>query len=351
MNLASKTILVTGGTGSFGKAFINYLLVSDTKISSIIVFSRDEQKQYEMAQDLSKYAHLVKYRLGDVRDRECITEAARNVDVIVHSAAMKHVPAAEHNPIECIKTNILGSQNLIYAAQANRVPKVVVLSTDKAALPSNLYGASKLCMEKLFVSADASGDTRFTIVRYANVFGSKGSVVPLFLKLKHQGAEYLPITDPRMTRFSITMQEGINLVLFGLREGWGGEVIVPKAPSYRILEVAKAIAPELEHRVVGIRPGEKLHEIMYSDVDAPFTVNRSAYYVICPQIGRYNSSDYAKAIGGKPVGSSSHYSSEENDHWLSIRDIHEFLDSPKFLYDRTLDGARKLLGGSRSNEI
>lgn len=321
MNLAGKTVLITGGTGSFGRAFIEYLLAAEPSIGKIIVFSRDEQKQYEMAQALSPDTHPISYRIGDVRDRERLTEVSREVDLIVHSAAMKHVPAAEQNPSECIKTNILGSQNLIYAAQSNDVGKVVVLSTDKAAQPSTLYGASKLCMEKLFVSADAAGQTRFTIVRYANVFGSKGSVIPFFLKLKAEGADHLPITDDRMTRFSITMQDGINLVMFAMAEGWGGEVIVPIAPSYRITDIAKAVAPELEHRVIGARQGEKLDEVMYSEVDAPMTLQRDGYYVICPYGGRWNLSSYARDTGAITVDPTSHYVSGSNANWLSVADI------------------------------
>jgi FlaA1/EpsC-like NDP-sugar epimerase len=291
------------------------------------VISRDEQKQHDMAIDLPSDRLPVRYRLGDVRDAERMRELFEGVDVVVHSAAMKHVPAAENNPMECVKTNIIGSHNVISAALAHRVPRVVALSTDKAALPSTFYGASKLCLEKLFIEANRRNATRFSVVRYANVFGSKGSVVPLFMRKRQEGV--LPITHPGMTRFSITMQGAIDLVVFALDSGWGGEVIVPVAPSYRLPDVAHAVAPEAEQRVVGIRPGEKLHEVMVSPVDAPNTVRRGRFLVICPSGDRYDAERYANETSGTRVEADFEYSSGTNDDWLSIEDIQELLKTEK----------------------
>jgi FlaA1/EpsC-like NDP-sugar epimerase len=254
-------------------------------------------------------------------------ELFQGADVVIHSAAMKHVPAAESNPMECVKTNIIGSYNVITAALANRVPRVVALSTDKAALPSTFYGASKLCLEKLFVDANRRQSTRFSVVRYANVFGSKGSVVPLFLRKRPEGI--LPITDPGMTRFSITMQGAIDLVVFALDSGWGGEVIVPVAPSYRVPDVAQAIAPEAEQRVIGIRPGEKLHEVMVSPVEAPHTVRRGRFLVICPSGDRYDAERYARETSGTRMEADFEYSSGTNEDWLSVEDIRQLLKTEK----------------------
>jgi UDP-N-acetylglucosamine 4,6-dehydratase (inverting) len=321
----NKNVLITGGTGSFGKAFVRYLLDKFPEISRIVIFSRDEQKQYEMANEFSPKKYPLQYLLGDVRDYARMLEVTKGIDIIIHSAAMKHVPAAEQNPRECIKTNILGSQNVIDAALANGVSTVVALSTDKAASPANLYGASKLCLEKLFVHANQPGGTRFSVVRYGNVFGSKGSVVPFFLKKQADG--FLPITHPEMTRFSITMQDGIDLVMYALDKGWGGEIILPIAPSYRILDVATAVAPDIEHRHVGIRTGEKLHEIMFSLADAPYTVERDKYYVICPPDGCWSSAEYCSKTGAQPVPESFEYHSGYNQDWLSVEQIQKLIDS------------------------
>lgn len=325
MSINNKSILITGGTGSFGKAFVAYLLKNYPSVAKIIIFSRDEQKQYEMANEFSPKQYPIQYFLGDVRDYARMLEVTKGVDIIIHSAAMKHVPAAEQNPRECIKTNILGSQNVIDAALANGVTQVVALSTDKAASPANLYGATKLCLEKLFVYANQPGGAKFSVVRYGNVFGSKGSVVPFFLKKKDDG--FLPITHPEMTRFSITMQDGIDLVMYALEKGWGGEIILPIAPSYRLLDVATAVAPDIEHRHVGIRTGEKLHEIMFSLADAPNTVEIDKYYVICPSEGAWSRDEYCTKNGAKPIPETFEYHSGHNTDWLTVEHLQELIHS------------------------
>jgi len=329
----NQQVLITGGTGSFGRAFVSYIFANYPQVKKVVVFSRDEQKQFEMAQDFSPKDYPIKYILGDVRNLDRLLKATKNIDILIHAAAMKHVPAAEQNPMECVMTNILGSQNVIDAALASGVRKVVALSTDKAASPANLYGASKLCLEKLFVHANQSGGTQFSVVRYGNVFGSKGSVVPFFLKKKADG--FLPITHPEMTRFSITMQDGIDLVIYALDKGWGGEIILPIAPSYRILDVAKAIAPDIEHRNVGIRVGEKLHEVMFSLADAPYTVERDNYYVICPPEDCWTNADYCSKTGAKPVPDSFEYHSGRNSQWLTVADISSLIHSEILLSQRT----------------
>ncbi|MDP1615545.1 MAG: SDR family NAD(P)-dependent oxidoreductase [Methylococcales bacterium] len=282
----NQQVLITGGTGSFGRAFVRYIFENYPQVIKVVVFSRDEQKQFEMAQEFSPTDYPIKYILGDVRNIDSLLKATKNIDILIHAAAMKHVPAAEQNPMECVMTNILGSQNVIDAAFANKVKKVVALSTDKSTYPINVYGASKLFLEKLFIYADSQKETqdiRFSVVRYGNIFGSKGSVVPFFLKKRND--DFLPITHPEMTRFSITMQEGIDLVMYALEYGWGGEVIVPIAPSYRILDVATAIAPDIEHRIIGMRAGEKIEEILITRNEAAYAVRRDDYYIICPVEG------------------------------------------------------------------
>ncbi len=331
VNLNNKSVLVTGGTGSFGRAFINSLIERFPSIKKIIVFSRDEQKQFEMMNELptSKYPFL-HYLLGDVRNRERVFEVSRGVDVIVHSAAMKHVPAAEMNPMECVRTNILGSQNVIDAAIANNVKIVVALSTDKAASPANFYGASKFCLEKLFVFADkqkANNETRFSAVRYANVFGSKGSVIPFFLKQKQTGV--LPITHSEMTRFSITMNDAVNLVYYAINNGWGGEIILPISSSYKVVDLAKAVAPEAQKNIVGIRPGEKLHETMYTDLESFSTVAKDNYYIICPAkgLGCWEVDEYCNKTGAVKVPENKAYSSDTNTSWLNVDAIKKLLDN------------------------
>lgn len=331
MDLNNKSILVTGGTGSFGRAFIKKTLSQFPQVKKIVVFSRDEQKQFDMMNDYPASSYpCLEFMLGDVRNRDRVIEVARDMDIIVHSAAMKHVPAAEMNPMECVQTNILGSQNVVDAAMINNVKVVVALSTDKAASPINFYGASKLCLEKLFTYADLKKrekDIRFSVVRYANVFGSKGSVVPLFLKLKKQG--YLPITSKEMTRFSITMDTAVNLVYYAINNGWGGEIILPESASYKITDLATALAPEVEQREVGIRTGEKIHETMFTEIDSFNTVQRDKYFVICPPkgLGLWTIDDYlAKNPEAKKVTENLAYSSNTNKRWLQVNDIKQLLE-------------------------
>ena len=314
--MAGLHVVVTGGTGSFGRAFVSHLLGSAALPRLVTVVSRDEQQQHEMAMEMPPSRMPVRYRLGDVRDAARMLELTQGADVIVHAASMKHVPAAESNPMECVKTNILGSHNVATAALMNRVPRVVALSTDKAAMPSAFYGASKLMLERLFLHADLSGETRFSVVRYANVFGTRGSVVPLFLKLRESGE--LPITDPLATRFSITLKESVALVTYAHEHAWGGEIVVPVAPSYRITVVARAIAPEARHRIIGLRPGEKTHELLVSQWEAPQTVRRDGHLIICPVAGRYDLDRYVADTGAQRIADAGEYSSEGNDRWLGV---------------------------------
>jgi len=324
-----KVILITGGTGFFGKEFIKNIYRRFTP-KKVIIYSRDELKQFEMAShefQKSEYRGL-RYFIGDVRDRERLTMAMHGVDYVVHAAAMKHVPIAEYNPMECIKTNIHGAENVIHAALAANVDKVIALSTDKAAAPINLYGASKLASDKLFVAANnltGSNRTRFAVVRYGNVVGSRGSVVPFFRKLIREQASFLPITDQRMTRFWITLQEGVDFVFTSFLRMHGGEIFVPKLPSIRIVDLASAMAPELEQKIIGIRPGEKVHEVMCPADDAHLTLEFDDHFVIRPTITfAANSSDFiCNAVGqeGKPVDTDYEYSSGRNPWFLSIEEI------------------------------
>lgn len=322
-----KDILITGGTGSFGKQYVKTLL-ANFKPRRIIVFSRDELKQYEMQMEYS--APSMRYFIGDVRDSARLAQAMRGVDVVIHAAALKQVPAAEYNPMECIKTNIHGAENVIRAAIDNEVSKVIALSTDKAASPINLYGATKLASDKLFVAANnmAGGHrTRFSVVRYGNVVGSRGSVVPFFRKLISDGAHELPITDGRMTRFWITLQQGVDFVLQNLSRMQGGEIFVPKIPSIRISDLASAMGPGLTQRIVGIRPGEKLHEVMCPRDDSHLTLEFHDHFVICPTIIFGYDCDFAKnAVGeeGSPVMLDFEYNSATNSHFLSVDEILEF---------------------------
>lgn len=318
MSIENKTILVTGGTGSFGKKFIMTALKQNVK--KVIVFSRDELKQYEMSQEIRD--ERVRFFIGDVRDRERLYRAFDGVDIIIHAAALKQVPACEYNPFEAIKTNVLGAQNIVEAAIDKEVEQVVALSTDKAASPINLYGATKLCSDKLFVAANSSygnsKKTKFAVVRYGNVVGSRGSVIPFFNKMKETGV--LPITDERMTRFWITLDQGVQFVLDSLERMNGGEIFVPKIPSMNIMDLAKAIGPECEFEVVGIRPGEKLHEVMITEDDARNTLEYEKYYVIQPDFPWWeNQSD----CRGKQLPEGFRYSSETNTEWLKIEELRE----------------------------
>lgn len=323
--LDDKNILITGGTGSFGQRMIQTLLEYCSP-RRIVVFSRDELKQSEMAARFD--APVMRYFLGDVRDRDRLTQAMRGVDIVLHAAALKQVPAAEYNPMECIKTNVHGAQNVVDAALRNDVEKVIALSTDKAANPINLYGSSKLASDKLFIAANnvAGGHpTRFSIARYGNVVGSRGSVVPLFQKLAREGARELPITDHRMTRFWITLQHGVEFVLDGLERMQGGEIFVPKIPSVRIVDLAEAIVPGCGIREIGIRPGEKLHEVMCPADDAHLTLAFDDHYVIKPTIKFFNrEADYrvnARGEEGQPVSEGFEYNSGNNPHFLSPDEI------------------------------
>ena len=322
----NKNILITGGTGSFGKKYTEILL-SKYKPNKIIIYSRDELKQYEMAQQFTDTC--MRYFIGDVRDGTRLKEAMHDVDFVIHAAALKHVPVAEYNPMECIKTNIDGAQNVIEAALSNNVEKVIALSTDKAANPINLYGATKLASDKLFVAANNMvGDrkTRFSVVRYGNVTGSRGSVIPFFKKLLEEGATELPITDEKMTRFLITLEDGVNFVLKDFERMHGGEIFVPKIPSMYITELAKAIAPDLPHKIIGIRPGEKLHEIMCPADDSHLTLEFDDHFVIQPTIQFSHISDFSEnRLGekGVPVEQGFEYNSGNNDEWLTHDELLE----------------------------
>lgn len=323
-----KAILITGGTGSFGRRYVKTIL-EKYRPSRLIVFSRDELKQYEMSQEFA--APCMRYFIGDVRDPERLSQAMRGVDYVIHAAALKQVPAAEYNPMECVKTNIHGAENVIRAALANDVKKVIALSTDKAANPVNLYGSTKLASDKLFVAANniAGGhETAFAVVRYGNVVGSRGSVVPFFLKLIEQGAGELPITHERMTRFWITLQQGVDFVFRNFERMYGGEIFVPKIPSVRIVDLARAMAPALGRRIVGIRPGEKLHEVMCPADDSHLTLEFEDHYVIRPTITfSARSNDFtANALGetGSPVAQGFEYSSGRNERFLELDEIREY---------------------------
>ncbi|WP_411822952.1 UDP-N-acetylglucosamine 4,6-dehydratase (inverting) [Leptospira sp. 'Mane'] len=326
--LKDKTILITGGTGSFGKQFVRTILHKYSDIKKVIVFSRDELKQFEMSQEFnpSRYPQI-RYFLGDVRDHSRLKYALEGVDIVIHAAALKQVPAAEYNPFEAIKTNILGAQNVIEACIEKGVKQVIALSTDKAAAPINLYGATKLCSDKLFVAANAyrgNHDINLSVVRYGNVMGSRGSVIPFFLEKKNTGI--LPITDPKMTRFNITLNEGVDLVLFALENMWGGEVFVPKIPSYRILDVAEAIGPDCKKEIIGIRPGEKIHEEMITETDALNTLEFDKYFVILPSFQpAWSIDEFKKKFNGEFCKYGFRYNSGENSEWLSVSDLKKLI--------------------------
>lgn len=322
-----KSVLITGGTGSFGKQYVRTLLERYCP-KRLVIFSRDELKQFEMEQEF--HEECMRYFIGDVRDQERLIQAMRGVDFVIHAAALKQVPAAEYNPMECIKTNIHGAENVIRAALANDVEKVIALSTDKAANPISLYGATKLVSDKLFVAANnigGSSRTRFSVVRYGNVVGSRGSVVPFFKKLIDQGGDCLPVTDIRMTRFWITLQQGVDFVLKNFERMRGGEIFVPKIPSVRIIDLAKAMAPALPHKIIGIRPGEKLHETMCPADDSHLTLEFDDHYVIKPAIQFTRHVDFSvNGLGenGVPVEMNFDYSSGHNSNFLDLAGIAAF---------------------------
>ena len=325
--LRDKSILVTGGTGSFGKRFVSRILNQHPDIRRLVVFSRDELKQYDMAQEFSPEKHgCLRYFLGDIRDQGRVRRALENIDIVIHAAALKQVPAAEYNPFEFIKTNVLGAQNLIDACLDTGVRTVVALSTDKAAAPSNLYGATKLCSDKLFVSANnivGNRQLRFSVVRYGNVMGSRGSVIPFFLKMRETGK--LPITHKDMTRFNITLDESIDMVLWTIENAAGGEIIVPKIPSYRITDLANAIAPKCEQPLVGIRPGEKIHEEMIIPADSHNTVDLGSYYAILSEAAGTHIESYIVERNGRLVEPGFHYQSGQNPHFLSIPQLRKLI--------------------------
>jgi UDP-N-acetylglucosamine 4,6-dehydratase len=329
MNLNGKSILITGGTGSFGKEFVETILAKWPDIKRLVIYSRDEQKQYVMAQDYPETSFpQLRFFIGDVRDYERLKRACQGIDYIIHAAAMKHVHIAEYNPDECVKTNIGGAEHVIRAALETSVEKVVALSTDKACAPINLYGATKLTSDKLFIAANnirGHKSIRFSVVRYGNVMGSNGSVMPFFLKKRKEGV--LPITDPKMTRFNISLAEGVEMVLHALETAWGGELFVPKIPSYKISDVAEAIAPECEHRVVGIRPGEKIHEEMITASDSFSTYDLGKYYAILPQSPVWDLQEFITHFNATKVEEGFCYNSGTNTEWLSVEKLRELIIS------------------------
>jgi UDP-N-acetylglucosamine 4,6-dehydratase len=328
--LDGASILVTGGTGSFGKAFIKHLF-AHYKPRKAVVFSRDELKQYEMAQLFPERSYPIRYFIGDVRDGQRVIRATHGIDVIIHAAAMKHVPAAEYNPTECIATNIIGAQNVIAAAIDNKIKRVVALSTDKAANPINLYGATKLCSDKLFVAANnLSGKTktRFSVVRYGNVAGSRGSVIPFFRQLAQQGKTSFPVTHPDMTRFIIRLEDGVKLVVKSLHTMFGGEIFIPKLPSSRMIDLPSLIAPGGTYHIVGVRPGEKLHEVMIPREEARNALDLGDHYVIQPAQHWWNVEAFQKAMShlGKPIPEDFEYASNTNDRWLSRQELQDLIN-------------------------
>ncbi len=332
VNLDGKSILVTGGTGSFGQRFVKTVL-ERYKIKRLVIFSRDELKQFEMQQNFSTSEYpCLRYFIGDVRDEERLRMAMRGIDIVVHAAALKHVPVAEYNPSECIRTNVNGAENVVSAAIANEVPQVIALSTDKAVNPINLYGASKLAADKIFVAANnlsgATG-TKFSIVRYGNVVGSRGSVVPFFRKLIADGAEFLPITDAEMTRFWVTLQEGVDFVISNLRFMKGGEIFVPKMASMSVVDMASSIAPELPQKIIGIRPGEKLHEMMISEDDASSSYDIGDRYVIEPTYVYWRTNEEGSLHDNAvKVDKGFRYASNINDDWMDDERLKKMLEEP-----------------------
>jgi UDP-N-acetylglucosamine 4,6-dehydratase len=327
VDLSDKAVLVTGGTGSFGRHFVKTVLAQH-RPKRLIVFSRDEAKQHDMAQDFTEEERkILRFFIGDVRDCNRLEMAMREIDIVIHAAALKQVPAAEYNPFECIKTNVHGAENVVQAAIRTGVKQVMALSTDKAASPVNLYGASKLASDKIFVAANnlsGSVGTRFSVVRYGNVLGSRGSVVPFYQKLIAEGAASLPITDPRMTRFWITMDQGVRFVLSCLSMMRGGEIFIPKIPSMKVVDLSTALAPDLPQEVVGVRPGEKLHEVMITEDDAVSTVELSDRYVIEPAISLFDRERQA-TDGSKPVAEGFRYASNTNEDWLDAETMCELI--------------------------
>jgi len=325
--LNNKSILITGGTGSLGKALTYHILNKFPQIKRLIIFSRDEQKQFQMSQEFSESKYpQIRFFIGDVRDQQRLIRAFQGVDIVIHAAAMKHVHLAEYNPDECIKTNVGGAQNVINASFQNSVTNVVALSTDKACAPINLYGATKLTSDKLFVAANnikGSNPIKFSVVRYGNVMGSNGSVIPFFIKKKNEGK--LPITDPEMTRFNISLQGGVDMVMHAIEHAWGGEIFIPKIPSYKITDVAKAVAPNCEHVIIGIRPGEKIHEEMITASDSFFTYDLGKYYTILPAVPNFSLEGYINFHSARKVEQGFCYDSATNPEWESVESLRNLI--------------------------
>lgn len=327
LDLTNKSILITGGTGSLGKALTRTIFQRWPGIKRLVIYSRDEQKQFQMAQEYPEDQYpSIRFFIGDVRDYERLKRAFQDIDYVIHTAAMKHVHIAEYNPDECVKTNVGGAENVIKAALEMGISNVVALSTDKACAPINLYGATKLTSDKLFVAANnirGKRQIRFSVVRYGNVMGSNGSVIPFFIKKKKEGV--LPITVKSMTRFNISLQAGVDMVLYALANAWGGEIFVPKIPSYRILDVAQAIGPDCEHRVIGIRPGEKIHEEMITSSDSFFTYDLGQYYTIIPQSPVWKTEKFVEDTGAVPVAEGFAYTSGNNTEWETVESLREMI--------------------------
>ena len=330
LNLNGKSILITGGTGSFGKSFVKKILKS-YKLKKLIIFSRDEHKQYEMEKELiAMNYNNYRFFIGDVRDCERMKMAFRGIDIVIHAAALKHVPSAEYNPFECIQTNIIGAQNIVTAAIFSGVEKVIVLSTDKASNPLNLYGASKLASDKIFVAANnlsGKGGCIFSVVRYGNVINSRGSLVPLYLELIKNESKFLPVTDTKMTRFWITLDQGVEFVLSNLEIMKGGEIYVPKIPSMKVVDVAKAMAPEIPHKVIGVRPGEKIHEVMITEDDARYTVELEDRFIIFPSKYYKLNKNLKKSVISYNLTEDFKYSSDKNTNWLDKKDFLKLINS------------------------
>lgn len=325
--LNDSSVLITGGTGSLGQALTNRILLNYPKIKRLVIFSRDEQKQFQMAQKFPNHRFpSIRYFIGDVRDRDRLVRAMQGIDFVIHAAAMKHVHLAEYNPSECIKTNIGGAENVIHACLETKIKRVVALSTDKACAPINLYGSTKLTSDKLFIAANnikGNNPIRFSVVRYGNVMGSNGSVIPFFINKRKDG--FLPITDPEMTRFNITLDGGVDMVFHALFTAWGGELFIPKIPSYRITDVAKAIAPNCKQKIIGMRPGEKLHEEMISESDSYYTYDLGKYYTIIPSYTNWDVDSFIREFKAKKVEKGFCYNSGRNVEWVNILQLRQLI--------------------------